>query len=176
MAELRFNSTFFKKIESIVTPTMRSGLAKLSTKTAHWGIKEQGDLALIMGVLNFGDPDHRFLNNESGVPAPIPARPWLSNSVKGYYDVKIKRYINENLPTVLRGLPKDARKNQRAPKLSIEKFIQGLALVGRDNAVQSWDSGNFKENTPATLANKIDPRPLHDTGRMSASAITAWVD
>ena len=177
MPNVRFNSNFYKKMDAIVTTSTRKAVADLSKKTAHWGIKDQGDLALIMGVLEFGDPDHRFPNTPSGKLAPIPPRGWLKRSREGYYQRELANYINENLPKVLKGFPKRGQSvsNQKA-RQSTAEFIKGLAEVGRDNARKSWESANFAENSPATLANKRDSRPLHDTGRMNASVITAWSD
>lgn len=177
MVNIRFDSSFFKEINAVVTPTMRKGMADLSKRTAHWGIKDNGDLPLIMGVLNFGDPDHRFLNNKTGVPAPIPKRPWLNKSVQGTYNSRLKKYVNNNLPLVLRGLPKTGQNivNPGA-KMTTKAFIEGLAKLGRDNARESWETANFTANSPATLANKSDSRPLHGNGEMEASKITAWSD
>lgn len=177
MANVQFNSGFYKKIDAIVTPTARKAMADLAKKEARWGIKEKGELPLIMGVLEFGDPDHRFPNTPSGKLAPIPKRPWLQRSVEGYYKKELVKYVNENLPKVLRGFPKSGQRIDN-PKsdLSSEKFIQGLAAVGAQNARKSWELANFTPNSPATLENKSDSRPLHGDGSkgMSADAITAW--
>lgn len=188
MAGVKFDSKFFRKMEAIVTPKMRKEMAKLSKMEAHWGIRNDGELAMIMGVLNFGDPAHTVPNRSKGTPqrkavedaiaayggndSAIPPRPWLSNSVRGAYDVNIKRYVNENLPIVLRGMSKVGTKFKS--KITPDQFIKGLAEVGRDNARKSWESGKFAPNAPMTLQNKSDPRPLHDTGRMNAGVIEAW--
>lgn len=177
MPGVRFNSGFYKKMDTIVTTTSRKAMADLSKRTAHWGIKDQGDLALIMGVLEFGDPDHRFPNTPKGKLAPIPPRRWLKRSREGYYQKELANYVNENLPKVLRGFPKSGQSiSSSKTRKSADEFIQGLAEVGRDNARKSWNLANFTENSPATLINKTDPRPLHDTGRMNETVITAWSD
>lgn len=175
MPGVKFNSGFYKKMDMIVTTTSRRALADLSKRTAHWGVKENGNLPIIMGVLEFGDPDHRFLNTPSGTLAPIPPRPWLKKSVQGIYRSHLTKYINDNLPKVLRGLPKEGQSavNINA-EFSVKDFMEGLAEVGKDNAQASWEKANFTPNSPATLAKKADPRPLHDTGRMNESVITAW--
>lgn len=176
---MKFNSGFYKKMDLIATPTSRRAVADLAKKTAHWGIKGQGDLPMIMGVLEFGDPDHRFLNNGGGVPAPIPPRPWLRKSIQGTYRSHLVKYVNDNLPKVLRGFPKSGQNivNSDA-QMTTKEFIQGLAKVGARNARQSWEASNFTPNAPATLANKSDPRPLHGNGKtgMSEEAIEAWSD
>ena len=175
MPSVRFNSGFYKKMDAIVTMSSRKALADLSKKTAHWGVRDQGDLALIMGVLEFGDPDHRFPNIPTGKLAPIPPRRWLKRSTEGYYQKELANYVNKNLPKVLAGFPKRGQGiTNQVTRKSADEFIQGLAEVGRDNARKSWELANFTENSPATLANKRDPRPLHDTGRMNESVITAW--
>lgn len=174
---VKFNSGFYKKMDLIATPTSRRAVADLAKKTAHWGIKGQGDLPMIMGVLEFGDPDHRFLNNKGGVLAPIPPRPWLRKSAQGTYRSHLVKYVNDNLPKVLRGFPKSGQNivNSDA-QMTTKEFIQGLAEVGAKNARAGWDTANFTPNAPATLANKSDPRPLHGNGKtgMSADAIEAW--
>ena len=177
MPNVKFNSSFYKKMDAIVTMTSRKAMSDLSKKTAHWGIKGDGDLPLIMGVLEFGDPDHRFPNTPQGVLAPIPPRRWLKRSTEGYYQKELANYVNENLPKVLRGFPKSGQSvsNQKSRK-SADEFIAGLAEVGRKNAIKSWELANFEANSPATLEKKIDPRPLHDTGRMNEDEITAWSD
>ena len=176
---MKFNSSFYKKMDIIATPTARRAVADLSKKTAHWGIKGNDDLPMIMGVLEFGDPDHRFLNIPDGKPAPIPSRPWLRKSIQGTYRSHLTKYINDNLPKVLRGFPKSGQNivNEKAD-MTAKEFIEGLAKVGRDNAEQSWEIANFTPNAPATLANKSDSRPLHGNGKtgMSGDTITAWSD
>ena len=185
-------------MDIIATPTSRRAVADLSKKTAHWGIKGNGDLPMIMGVLEFGDPDHTWPNTPKGSrhrkflelnatfgeennPSAIPPRPWLRRSVEGYYRKEIVKYVNDNLPKVLAGFPKYGQ-NIVNPKsrMNTEKFIEGLAKVGRDNAEMSWNYANFEKNRPATLENKTDPRPLHGNGDgdnpMSGDAITAWSD
>lgn len=196
MAGVKFNSSFYKNIEAIVTPTARKAMSDLSHKTARWGIKGQGDLPMIMGVLEFGDPDHTWPNTPKGSrnrkflelnatfgeennPSAIPPRPWLRRSVEGYYRKEIVKYINENLPTVLSGFPKRGQSvENKKSRMSADKFIEGLAKVGRDNAEMSWEIANFEPNAPATLELKDDPRPLHGNGvtGMSGDAITAWSD
>lgn len=176
---VKFNSSFYKKMDIIATPTSRRAVADLSKKTAHWGIKGNGDLPMIMGVLEFGDPDHRFLNVPKGKLAPIPSRPWLRKSTQGTYRSHLTKYINDNLPKVVRGFPKSGQNivNSKAD-MTAKEFIEGLAKVGRDNAEISWEVANFEPNAPATLANKTDGRPLHGNGKtgMSGDAITAWSD
>ena len=195
---VKFNSSFYKKMDIIATPTSRRAVADLSKKTAHWGIKGQGDLPMIMGVLEFGDPAHTFPNYKKSSPhrkaledvlaafggenaSAIPPRPWLSKSTRGTYRSHLTKYINDNLPKVLAGFPKYGQNivNPEA-RMSAEKFIEGLAKVGRNNAEMSWNYANFEKNRPATLANKTDPRPLHGNGDgdnpMSGDAITAWSD
>lgn len=184
-------------MDIIATPTSRRAVADLAKKTAHWGIKGNGDLPMIMGVLEFGDPAHTFPNAKKGTPkrrevedfvasggknpSEIPPRPWLRRSVEGYYRKEIVKYVNDNLPKVLAGFPKYGQ-NIVNPKsrMNTEKFIEGLAKVGRDNAEMSWNYANFEKNRPATLENKTDPRPLHGNGDgdnpMSGDAITAWSD
>lgn len=175
---VKVNSSFLTKLNLAVEKNVRSGFVDLATKRACWGIKDEGNLALIMGVLNFGDPDHRVWNNSKGVLAPIPPRPWLSNSTEGMYRYLLRRYVNENLPRILPSISKrgvykgKSLSSQRA--LGIDDFVKGLAEIGADNARDNWDSGKFQPNSPMTLARKSDPRPLHDTGRMNASAIKAW--
>lgn len=183
MPGLKINTIAFKKtIEKTVSPTVRRGFAQISKKTASWGIKGQGDLPLIMGVLNFGDPDHRVWNNAQGVLAPIPPRPWLNRSTQGIYQVKINSYIRENLPRVImsiqtRGQSSFRKTSSQAHKtLHPDDFIAGLAKIGRDNARYAWEKANFQENAEMTLAHKSDPRPLHGHGRMKESSITAWTD
>lgn len=191
MSGVKFNSGFYKKMDAIVTMTSRKGMADLAKKTAHWGIKNQGDLPMIMGVLEFGDPAHTFPNAKRGTekrkavedliasggenPSAIPPRPWLRKSTQGTYRSHLTKYINENLPKVLRGIQKSGQSiTSTKAELSAQDFIQGLAETGRDNARVSWGTANFAPNSPATLANKVDSRPLHNTGRMNESVITAW--
>ena len=177
MPNVKFNSGFYKKMDAIVTMTSRKAMSDLSKKTAHWGIKGDGDLPLIMGVLEFGDPDHRVPNTPQGRLGPIPPRPWLNKSTQGTYHSHLTKYINDNLPKVLRGFPKSGQSiTSTKNTLSAQDFIQGLAEIGKNNARISWGTANFTPNSPATLANKGDPRPLHDTGRMNESVITAWSD
>lgn len=196
MSSVKFNSGFYKKMDMIVTTTSRKALADLSKKTACWGIKGHGDLPMIMGVLEFGDPAHTFPNRKKGSPtrkaledvlaafggenaSAIPPRPWLAKSIQGTYRSHLTKYINDTLPQVLRGFPKKGQSivNPKA-KVSTDKFIQGLAEVGAKNARESWNKANFKKNAPATLANKTDPRPLHGKGgekdSMSEDKIEAW--
>ena len=174
---MQFNSSFYKKMDLIATPTSRRAVADLAKKTAHWGIKGGGDLPMIMGVLEFGDPDHRFLNNAGGVPAPIPSRPWLRRSTEGFYRKELTKYINDNLPKVLRGFPKRGQSiTNSKTEMSAKDFIDGVAQIGAKNARKSWEVANFAPNTPATLENKTDTRPLHGNGKtgMSADAIKSW--
>ena len=84
MAKINYKA-LSRTVETTLSPSLRRGLAAIATKTAHWGIKDQGDLALIMGVLNFGDPDHRVPNTPDGHIAPIPPRPWLNRSTDKIY-------------------------------------------------------------------------------------------
>ena len=197
---MKFNSSFYKKMDMIVTPTSRRAVADLSKKTAHWGIKGNGDLPMIMGVLEFGDPDHTWPNTKKGSrlrrflelnaafgkednPSAIPPRPWLRRSIEGYYRKEIVKYVNDNLPKVLAGFPKSGQNivNAKAD-MTAKEFIEGLAKVGRDNAEMSWEVANFEPNAPATVEMKqeVDMRPLHGRGDgdnpMSGDAITAWSD
>ena len=197
---VKFNSSFYKKMDIIATPTSRRAVADLSKKTAHWGIKGNGDLPMIMGVLEFGDPDHTWPNTPKGSrhrkfleinaafgeednPSAIPPRPWLRRSIEGYYRKEIVKYINKNLPKVLAGLPKYGQNilNEKAD-MTPQQFIDGLAEIGRDNAEMSWEVANFEPNAPATIEMKqeVDTRPLHGRGDrdnpMSDDAITAWSD
>lgn len=180
MANVKINyKALSKTIETTLAPTLRRGLAAIARKTAHWGIKDQGDLALIMGVLNFGDPDHRVPNTADGHLAPIPPRPWLNRSTDKIYQVKINKYVNDSLKKVVAAIPKRGKlrfseTSNRA--ISPDDFMQGLAEVGRDNARYAWEKANFAPNSDMTLRNKIGNKPLHDTGRMNAGAITGWVD
>lgn len=193
MAGVKFNSSFYKNIEAIVTPTARKAMSDLSHKTAHWGIKGQGDLPMIMGVLEFGDPAHTWPNTrkgsatrqfieqsmDEGNSSAIPPRPWLRNTIQGSYRRELTKYINENLPTVLSGFPKRGQSvENKKSRMSADKFIEGLAKVGRNNAINSWVHANFTPNAEATLARKTDDRPLHGNGvtGMSDEAITAWSD
>lgn len=193
---MKFNSGFYKKMDLIATPTSRRAVADLAKKTAHWGIKGHGDLPMIMGILEFGDPGHTFPNTRIGSrrrkelevkeafgneknPSEIPPRPWLRRSIEGYYRKQIAKYVNENLPRVLRGFPKYGQSIVNPDTLmTTKKFIQGLAEVGAANAQKSWDLANFTPNAKATLENKDDERPLHGNGEgdnpMSADAIEAW--
>ncbi len=185
-----------KKIEATLSPTLRRSLALVATKTAHWGIKDQGDLALIMGVLNFGDPAHTVPNRGKGSEArsvledalkanigvtnlsAIPPRPWLSESSEGKYNRNLKKYVNENIARLVAGLAKRGKAGSASSNraLSINDFLQGLAEVGAENAQDNWENGNFAPNAPMTLRNKGTTKPLHDTGRMSKGSITGWVD
>ena len=182
----------------IVTMGSRRGLADLAKKTAHWGIKGQGELPKIMGVLEFGDPDHTWPNTPKGSrlrkmlelnavignednPSEIPPRPWLRRSIEGEYRKRLVKYVNTELPKVLRSMPKTGQGvyTPRSKKL-VKEFIDGLADTGRDNAELSWERANFTPNAPATLELKDDPRPLHGNGNgehpMSGEAITSWSD
>ena len=187
--------SFTKKIEMAVAPNMRRGLAEIARKQVHWGIQGNGDLPVIMGVLNFGDPAHTVPNRKSGSPAretlktalnanigvsnpsAIPPRPWLSQTTTGKYQKRITDYIEDNFPKVLAGIKKDRKyesiTSQRA--LSIDDFLTKLAEVGAEVARDSWDSGNFEPNADMTLKHKSDPRPLHGRGDMSRDVITGWV-
>lgn len=175
---MKINQAAFKtKIEAYIAPNVRHGFVELAKKRACWGINDATDnLPTIMGVLNFGDPDHRFPNSPRGVLAPIKARRWLERSTEGYYYRELIKYINESLPKVVAGIPKKGAfrswSSQRA--LSIDDFIHGLAETGAKNAQKSWELANFEPNRPATLAHKTDPRPLHDTGTMNKGKIVAW--
>ena len=191
---VKVNSSFLTKLNVAVEKNVRSGFVDLAKKRACWGIKGGDELPVIMGVLNFGDPAHTFPNTKKSSPtrkkiqdiltafggensSAIPARPWLSNSTKGAYRYFIKKYIDENLPKMVAGVRKDGKyvsvTSQRA--LSVEDFVKGLAEVGADNARDNWESGSFTPNSPATLANKNDTRPLHDTGLMNSDRIEGWV-
>ena len=193
---VKVNSSFLTKINLAVHRNVRAGFVDLAKKRACWGIRGgDDDLPTIMGVLNFGDPAHTFPNTkknsarrealESALAAfggtnesAIPPRPWLSDSTKGAYRYFMKKYIEENLPKMLMGISAPDRKySSRSSKksLSVDDFLDGLAQVGADNARDSWESGKFKPNRPATLAKKTDPRPLHDTGVMNESRIEGWV-
>lgn len=180
MAKAKVNyKALSRTVETTLSPSLRRGLAAIATKTAHWGIKDQGDLALIMGVLNFGDPDHRVPNTPDGHPAPIPPRPWLNRSTDKIYQVKINKYVNDSLKKVVASIPKRGRSGFSASSkraINPNDFMLGLAEIGRDNARYAWEKGNFAPNSDMTLRNKIGTKPLHDTGRMNASAITGWVD
>ena len=185
-------SSFTSKLYLDITKNVRSGLAQLATKKACWGIKDQGDLALIMGVLNFGDPAHTVPNTPKnserrkmiedaidtfgGNDSAIPPRPWLSRSTEGYYKYSLRKYIEDNLPKVVKGIPKKGpfQSISSTQSMSINDFVEGLAKVGAENARDSWDNGNFAPNKPMTLANKADSRPLHGSGRMNRGSITAW--
>ena len=195
MANMQFNSSFYKKMSMIATATSRKAVADLSKRTAHWGIKGNGDLAKIMGVLEFGDPGHTVPNTPKGSQrrktiedavaafggndSAIPPRPWLRKSIRGSYRSKLVKYINTNLPKVLQGFPKSGQNivNTNA-EMTTDEFLQGLAEVGMENARNSWETANFTPNAPMTLQNKSDPRPLHGKGdgenAMSAEKITAW--
>ena len=195
MAGVKFNSSFYKKLDMIVTMTSRKALSDLSKRTAHWGIKGHGDLPMIMGVLEFGDPAHTFPNAKKGTEkrkavekliasggqneSAIPPRPWLNKSRQGTYRSHLTKYVNNSLQEVLRSMPKTGNVfyTSHSKKLT-DKFIQGLAEVGAQNARDSWNSGNFAKNAEATLINKDDPRPLHGNGgekdSMSEDKITAW--
>ena len=192
---VKVNSSFLTKVNLAVTRNVRSGFVDLAKKRACWGIKGgEDDLPTIMGVLNFGDPAHTFPNSKKNSitrklmeaviasggenQSAIPPRPWLSNSTKGAYRYFIKNYIDENLPKLVAGITSSDRRygsysSQRS--LSVDDFIQGLADVGAENAIDNWESGKFKPNSPATLAKKSDSRPLHDTGVMNAGRIEGWV-
>lgn len=181
---------FLRTVESQLSPQLRQGLKTIAGKKACFGIKGQGDLAKIMGVLNYGDPGHTFPNTPKGSDtrqdlsgdtndSAIPPRPWLDNSTRGAYAPKISKYINENIGKVIASIPKRGQSRQRAASqrsMPIDDFIKGLAEVGAQNARTSWNQGHFKENAPATLENKSDPRPLHDSGRMSDDSISAWTE
>lgn len=178
-----------RKIDSTLSPQLRRGLKAIGAKTACYGIKDHGDLAKIMGVLNYGDPGHTFPNtgkdsdrrqdlDASNNDSAIPARPWLDKTSRGIYGQARAKYIKENIGRVIAGIPKRGqsrqfKSSQRA--MTVEDFAQGLANVGAQNARDSWNASNFEPNAPATLENKSDPRPLHDTGRMNADAITGWI-
>lgn len=181
---------FLRKVESNLTPSLRRGLQRIASKRACFGIHGDAELAKIMGILNYGDPGHTFPNTkknsdarkeltDSSNPSALPARPWLDNSTRGYYQRTLTNYINANIDKVVAGLPKRGQ-GQGGPStrrsISADDFINGLAQTGAKNAQRSWDQGNFVPNAPATLENKSDPRPLHDTGRMNADAITGWVE
>lgn len=178
MAQVKINrQAFLRKVETTISPSLRRGLARVATKKASWGIKDD-ELALVMGVLNFGDPDHRFPNTPNGVLAPIPKRPWLERSTEGYYQTQINKYVNENLGRLVAGLPKRGRGQGKttARAISAEDFAAGLAKIGAENARKSYEIANFEPNSPATLAHKQGTKPLHDTGRMNAGKIVGWVE
>ena len=185
-----------KKFEATLSPTLRRSLALVATKTAHWGIKDQGDLAMIMGVLNFGDPAHTVPNRGKGSEtrsaledalkanigvtnlSAIPPRPWLSQSTEGVYKYNLRKYVEENLGKLVAGLTKRGKAGSYSSNraLSIDDFLQGLAEVGAENAQDNWENGSFEPNAPMTLRNKNTTKPLHDTGRMNKGSITGWVD
>lgn len=187
-------SVINRQIEATLSPQLRRGLKVIASKTACYGIKsskstkKEASLAKIMGVLNYGDPGHTFPNtgkdsdtrqdlDASNNDSAIPARPWLDKTSRGIYAQARAKYIKDNLAKVIAGIPKRGqsrsfKSSQRA--ITAEEFAQGLANVGAENARNSWNASNFKENALATLENKSDPRPLHDTGRMNADAITGW--
>lgn len=187
--------SFTKKFEMAVAPNMRRALAEIARKQVHWGIQGHGDLPVIMGVLNFGDPAHTVPNRKDGSqsrevlktalnanvgvsnPSAIPPRPWLSQTTTGKYQKHITAYIENNFPKVLAGVRKDRKyesvSSQRA--LSVDSFLEGLAKTGAEVARDSWDNGIFEPNKPMTLAHKSDPRPLHGRGDMSRDVITGWV-
>lgn len=182
-----------RKFEAELSPTLRKSLALVAKKTAHWGIKDQGDLALIMGVLNFGDPAHTVPNTKKDSPrrkaiedaiavfggndSEIPKRPWLSQSTEGVYRYTIRRYIEANLGKLVAGLKKKGKagsySSQRA--LSADDFLKGLAEVGCDNAQDNWENGTFAPNKPMTVHNKGHSKPLHGKGTMKLDSITGWV-
>lgn len=181
---------FLRKVESNLTPSLRRGLQRVASRRACFGIKGDADLAKIMGILNYGDPGHTFPNTkknsdarkeltDANNPSALPARPWLDNSTRGYYQRNLTKYINEHMDKLVAGLPKRGQGQGGAStrrSISADDFMDGLAEMGANNARRSWDQGNFAPNAPATLQNKSDPRPLHDTGRMNADAITAWTE
>lgn len=187
-------SRISKKFEATLTPTLRRSLALVATKTAHWGIKDDGELAVIMGVLNFGDPAHTVPNTGKGTlrrkmiedaiavyggnDSAIPPRPWLTQSTEGIYRYNIRKYVEANLGKMVAGLYKRGKAGSASSNraLSIDKFLQGLAEVGAENAQDNWENGSFAPNRPMTLRNKGTTKPLHDTGRMNKGSITGWVD
>lgn len=197
-AGIKVNTIAFKnQIMKSLTPTTYEGFRHIAAKTACWGIK--GELALIMGVLNFGDPAHTVPNHKKTSPtrknlesalaafggkndSAIPPRPWLSRSTEGVYQVKLNDYIRENTGALIAsvvtqgGTEFKSTSKRKGRALNPDDFIKGLAEVGKKNAQQSWEKANFKENAPMTLAHKSDPRPLHGTGRMNESVIEAWTE
>lgn len=183
MPRVKINEIAFKReIYKTLTPTTYEGFRQIANKKACWGIKGNGDLPLIMGVLNFGDPDHRFLNNAGGASAPIPPRPWLSRSTQGIYQTKLNDFIRKHGAALVASVATQgktkfkATSGTRARTIHPDDFLKGLSELGRDLARYSWEKANFQENSDVTLARKTDPRPLHDTGRMNESVIEAWVE
>lgn len=168
---------FLRNVKTTLSPSLRRGLSRIGTKKAKFGIRGNGDLPIISGVLNYGDPHHSFPNNLRDGSSPIPARPWLSNSTKGLYAINLSRYINDNMTRVVSSIPKRGQSGFRSSSRSINPndFVKGLANVGAENARSYLENANFVQNSDATLANKKDTRPLHDTGKMSM-AVEGWTE
>lgn len=177
----KVSSSYLTKLQVAIDRNIMTGFDELAKKKACWGIKDASDdLPLIMGVLNFGDPDHRVWNNAEGVLAPIPPRPWLSASTKDEYHTKIKRYVRTQLPRMIAGITK-AEKGRYASHssnktLSVDDFIEGLAKLGAENARDYWENGPFIHNADMTLKHKSDLRPLHGHGTMQKGKIEGWVE
>ena len=151
------------------------------------GIK--GEYALIMGVNNFGDPLHTFPNTgkkgvirktgkkigAEGVKSlgvelnPIPARPFLTTAQK-IYKIRNDKYLEKAVPALLAGFEGSSGKKTMTPT----RFYEGLSENMAQNIRDNWNSGNFVANSPATLVNKNNDKPLHGKS-FSDADITGWV-
>lgn len=164
-----------------------------SSMKAVAGIR--GKYAIIMGVNNFGDPLHTFPNTKNEEPLryigkqvglkgikklkvdkdlgvkirPIPARPFLTTA-QTIYKVRNYKYLEKAIPALLAGFEGSSGKKVMTPKAFYEGLSENMAQNIRDN----WNSGNFVANSPATLANKSDDRPLHGK-KFSDEKIKGWV-
>lgn len=198
MAKVSLDARKLKQIiiAGIKDSSVLNNIEKLNGMHAHAGIK--GEFALIMGVNNFGDPLHTFLNTKSGSPKrtekqkkeakrlgaeamatqgyhPIPKRPFLTDAQ--YFGKKnIQKYINDNIDKLASGVRSGKSSKQRS--LSPEDFMLGLANTMRDNIRENWrdSEGLYKENAKATQKNKPEGLPPLHGNKFKETDIEGWID
>lgn len=181
-----------KTIETEWKPKIEAATKRsFSNNCACWGI-QNSELAKIMGVLNYGDSGHSFLNTKTGSTfrnlvslgvvdneGRIPARPWLDATMFGankkYFNKAVKEAIQEFFDSTKNFSVDRTEKNARR---FYDKVAQKMAEITRD--IYEESEAFFEPNALATEEKKLrtggDLRVLHDTGRMNDGQITGWVE
>ena len=178
-------------VKGITRSSFLRELDKLNNKQVHAGIT--GEYALIMGVLNFGDPLHTVPNTprrstvrkegkrlgSEGLEtqevklSPIPARPFLTDAQVLGKD-NIKKYINKNISKLGAGIV-SGKSSQRA--LSANDFLKGLSEVMAENIRQNWrDSSMYEPNADMTIHNKPAGLPPLHGKKFNEEYIKGWVN
>ena len=86
------------------------------------------------------------------------------------YKIRNDKYLEKAVPALLAGFEGSSGKKTMTPT----RFYEGLSENMAQNIRDNWNSGNFVANSPATLANKNNDKPLHGKS-FSDADITGWV-